>query len=53
MKTIVMTEELMDLRNSIIEGRYKETLTILGGLDWIKKWWIELRKFWQLNNYLL
>ncbi|WP_277881134.1 hypothetical protein [Coleofasciculus sp. FACHB-64] len=43
MKTIVMTEELMDLRNSIIEGRDKETLTILGGLDGMKKRWIELR----------
>ncbi len=32
-----MTQELIDLRNSIIEGRYTEALEILDELDWMSK----------------
>ncbi|MFE1745545.1 DUF29 family protein [Coleofasciculus sp. H7-2] len=32
-----MTQELIDLRNSIIEGRYTDALVILDELDWMSK----------------
>lgn len=32
-----MTQELIDLRASIIEGRYEDALTIVDELDWMSK----------------
>ena len=32
-----MTQELIDLRNSIIEGRYADALAIVDELDWMSK----------------
>ncbi len=31
-----MTQELIDLRTSILEGRYQDALNIVDELDWIK-----------------
>ena len=32
-----MTQELIDLRNSILEGRYADALAIVDELDWMSK----------------
>ena len=32
-----MTQELIDLRNSILEGRYADALEIVDELDWMSK----------------
>lgn len=32
-----MTQELIDLRNSILQGRYADALAIVDELDWMSK----------------
>ncbi len=32
-----MTQQLIDLRNSILEGRYADALAIVDELDWMSK----------------